>query len=72
MHGEDFEFEEVEVTVSEGSSLEEFEFVVGGFEWSGGEGMIVPIQQAAAMSGDRFGELLQDSDAAGLGLLAPR
>ena len=71
MHGEDFEFEEVEVAVAEGSSLEEFEFVVGGFEWFGGDGVVVPVQQSAAMTGDGFGELLEDSDTAGLGVLAP-
>ena len=72
MHGEDFEFEEVAVSVAEGTSLEEFEFVVGGFEWSGRDPVIVPIQQASEMSGARFGELLQDTDAAGLSLRTPR
>lgn len=71
MHGEDFEFEEIEVTVTEGSALEELEFVVGSFERAGGDGMVVPIQQAGAVAEEGCGELLQDSDATALSLFGP-
>ena len=65
MYGEEFEFEEFQVAIAISLPLHEFDIVVRAFQWSGGDGVIVPGQDAAAVLAQRAGELLQLADARG-------
>jgi len=48
-----------------------FDFVVGAFERTVGDGVFVPGQDAVGMSEEGAGEVLEDADAGVLGLVMP-
>jgi len=68
----DFEVEEFLVAESVVLALHGFDFVVGAFEGSGGDGMIVPGEDALGVGQESAGELLDDADAGSQGLQIPR
>ena len=67
MNGKDFEFEVLLISKSVGLPLECFDFVVEAFEWSGGNRVTEPGEDAPAVCGQCVSERLQHSNPAGVG-----
>ena len=63
MDGVDFEFEELDVAEAVGLAFHGFDFVVGALEGGGGDGVIVPVEDAVAVDLDRPGHFLHAADA---------
>jgi hypothetical protein len=51
----------VEVSIAVGLSLKEFDFVVGSFEGSGRDGVVVPVENTFAVGLQRAGDRLYAS-----------
>ena len=49
MEREEFQLKELEVSIAESLSLQEFDLVVGSFQGAGADGVFVPVQNAGAM-----------------------
>ena len=63
MNSEDFEHEEFGVTKAVCLSFHGFDFVVGSFEWSGGDRVVVPCKDAPGMKAKGLGKLHEHTDA---------
>jgi len=54
MESKNFEFEEFLIVESIGLSFHGFDFVVGPFEWTGGDRIVVPSENALGSSFERL------------------
>lgn len=63
MQGIEFGDEVISVTVAIGRSLKRADLIVNAFETAGGDGKIVPVQNAGAMSFQCVGHRLHDLNA---------
>ena len=71
MDGVDFEFEEVFVSEAIGLSLHGFDFVVGSFEGSGGDGEVIVGEDSPSVVAKSVGKLDWHFDTAGFGQSDP-
>src|ERR1035437_10767906 len=71
MEAKQFEAEEFLVAVAVGHAFEVFDLVVGALQGSGGDGVIVPCQNAVAEAFQGLGEVVEDGDAGAAGATAP-
>ena len=71
MEREQPEFEVVVAAVAVGSALEESDLVVGAFQGTGRDEVIVPVQQADAMASQSVAHGAEDADSGGFGAAAP-
>ena len=53
MEREDFEFEEFMISESVGLSFHGFDLVIGPFEWSGRDRVVVPSEDSLGMPAER-------------------
>ena len=65
MEAEDFEAEELLISVSVGLTFHGLDFVIGSLERSRGDGVIIVGQDAPGVGAKRLGEFVQHLDAAG-------
>jgi hypothetical protein len=66
MQGVDLELEELGVPVTKGLALQQSDLGVGPLQRTGGNRAMIPVEDSAAVRGQRHGELLEHADAAAL------
>lgn len=71
MKGQDFEFEEFVIPEAIGLPFHGFDLIVGPFQGSGGDGVVIIGQDAAAVKGQGLGHLDQHGDAGSRGPIHP-
>ena len=71
MDAEDFEFEELGISESVGLSFHRFDFVVGAFQGSGRDGVVVPGQDALGMEAEGSRKLFEHPNAGRFGVHDP-
>jgi hypothetical protein len=67
----ELEGEEFSVAKSVVLAVHGFDFVIGAFEWAGGDGVVVPGQNSGGVGEEGAGEVVQDADAGGHCLVIP-
>ena len=68
----DLECQEVKISIPLGASLQEFDLIAGSFKWPGVNGIVVPVQEALAMSSEILGELNKYADPRGFRFTTPQ